>query len=82
MDSPDGLWSICLTQLRDFGVIVDSSLTTSTQYAAAIKKVKKVLGVTEKKIENKHYFVTVKIHGVPTSWKLHAFLGFTPQKKM
>ncbi|CAM5079620.1 unnamed protein product [Natator depressus] len=41
------------TQERDLGVIVDSSLKSSTQCAAAVKKVNKMLGIIKKGIDNK-----------------------------
>uniref|UniRef100_K7F1Z4 Reverse transcriptase domain-containing protein n=1 Tax=Pelodiscus sinensis TaxID=13735 RepID=K7F1Z4_PELSI len=40
-------------QERDRGVIVDSSLKTSTQSAAAVKKANRMLGIIRKGIENK-----------------------------
>uniref|UniRef100_K7F105 Reverse transcriptase domain-containing protein n=1 Tax=Pelodiscus sinensis TaxID=13735 RepID=K7F105_PELSI len=40
-------------QERDLGVIVDSSLKTSTQRAAAVKKANRMLGIIRKGIENK-----------------------------
>uniref|UniRef100_K7EYK2 Reverse transcriptase domain-containing protein n=2 Tax=Pelodiscus sinensis TaxID=13735 RepID=K7EYK2_PELSI len=40
-------------QERDLGVIVDSSLKTSTQSAAAVKKANRMLGIIRKGIENK-----------------------------
>ncbi|CAM5109632.1 unnamed protein product [Eretmochelys imbricata] len=40
-------------QERDLGVIVDSSLKTSTQCAAAVKKANMMLGIIKKVIENK-----------------------------
>uniref|UniRef100_K7EZH3 Reverse transcriptase domain-containing protein n=1 Tax=Pelodiscus sinensis TaxID=13735 RepID=K7EZH3_PELSI len=39
-------------QERDLGVIVDSSLKTSTQSAAAVKKANRMLGIIRKGIEN------------------------------
>ncbi|CAM5167759.1 unnamed protein product [Natator depressus] len=41
------------TQERDLGVIVDSSLKSSTQCAAAVKKVNRILGIIKKGINNK-----------------------------
>ncbi|CAM5134922.1 unnamed protein product [Natator depressus] len=41
------------TQERDLGVIVDSSLKSSTQCAAAVKKVNRMLGIIKKGIDNK-----------------------------
>ncbi|CAM4581149.1 unnamed protein product [Lepidochelys kempii] len=40
------------TQERDLGVIVESSLETSTQWAAAAKKVNRTLGIIKKGTEN------------------------------
>ncbi|CAM4589232.1 unnamed protein product [Lepidochelys kempii] len=40
-------------QEKDLGVIVDSSLKTSTQCAAAVKKANRMLGIIKKGIENK-----------------------------
>uniref|UniRef100_A0A8C3I5X8 Reverse transcriptase domain-containing protein n=1 Tax=Chrysemys picta bellii TaxID=8478 RepID=A0A8C3I5X8_CHRPI len=40
-------------QEKDLGVIVDSSLKTSTQCAAVVKKANKMLGIIKKGIENK-----------------------------
>ncbi|CAM4413494.1 unnamed protein product, partial [Caretta caretta] len=40
-------------QERDLGVIVDSSLKTSMQYAVAVKKANRMLGIIKKGIENK-----------------------------
>uniref|UniRef100_K7EXW6 Reverse transcriptase domain-containing protein n=1 Tax=Pelodiscus sinensis TaxID=13735 RepID=K7EXW6_PELSI len=40
-------------QERDLGVIVDSSLKTSTQSAATVKKANRMLGIIRKGIENK-----------------------------
>ncbi|CAM4640541.1 unnamed protein product [Lepidochelys kempii] len=40
-------------QERDLGIIVDSSLKTSTQCAAAVKKAIRILGIIKKGIDNK-----------------------------
>ncbi|EMP36995.1 hypothetical protein UY3_05796, partial [Chelonia mydas] len=40
-------------QERDLGVIVESSLKTSTQCAAAVKKANRILGIIKKGIDNK-----------------------------
>ncbi|CAM4642329.1 unnamed protein product [Lepidochelys kempii] len=40
------------TQERDFGVIVDSSLKTSTQCAVAVKKMNRMVGIIKKGIDN------------------------------
>ncbi|CAM5124383.1 unnamed protein product, partial [Natator depressus] len=40
-------------QEKDLGVIVDSSLKTSTQCAAAVKKANRMVGIIKKGIENK-----------------------------
>ncbi|CAM5136177.1 unnamed protein product [Eretmochelys imbricata] len=41
------------TQERDLGIIVDSSLKTSTQCAAAVKKANRILGIIKKGIDDK-----------------------------
>ncbi|CAM5152026.1 unnamed protein product [Natator depressus] len=44
---------VVTTQKRDLGVIVDSSLKTSTQCAVAVKKANRMLGIIKKGIDNK-----------------------------
>uniref|UniRef100_A0A452H4G2 Uncharacterized protein n=1 Tax=Gopherus agassizii TaxID=38772 RepID=A0A452H4G2_9SAUR len=44
---------VVIIQERDLGVTVDSSLKTSTQCAAAVKKVNRRLGIMKKRIDNK-----------------------------
>ncbi|CAM4589481.1 unnamed protein product [Caretta caretta] len=48
-----GSKSAVTTQEREFGVIVDSSLKSSTQRAAAVKKAKRMLGIFKKGRDNR-----------------------------
>uniref|UniRef100_K7GG65 Reverse transcriptase domain-containing protein n=1 Tax=Pelodiscus sinensis TaxID=13735 RepID=K7GG65_PELSI len=49
-------------QERDLGVIVDSSLKTSTQCAAAVKKANRMLGNIKKGIENKTQNILLSLY--------------------
>lgn len=51
-----------MTQKRDFGVIVDSSLKMWAQYAAATKTDNKMLGIVKKQIENKMENTIIPLH--------------------
>ncbi|CAM4712428.1 unnamed protein product [Lepidochelys kempii] len=58
------MWSklAVTTQERDLGVTVDSSLRTSTQCAATVKKANRMLGIIKKGIDNKTENITLPLY--------------------
>ncbi|CAM4594941.1 unnamed protein product [Lepidochelys kempii] len=63
------------TQERDLGVIVDSSLKTSTQCAAAVKKANRLLDIIKKGIDNKTENITLPLY----KYMVHPHLEYCVQ---